>query len=156
MTKSELLVVAKLIDSIVKKQMDSSVQPLLKEIAVLKKSVNKLLVEQTNRNTITETKSNNNMGDLDILDSIFSEPTIVKKQTTTSNVLSSILAETQPLSRSELSENTVESVLDIVSNNKSEDDDPVSKVLTKLKTTNFKEKLDAMERYSNKQAGITS
>lgn len=152
MTKSEVLVFAKIVDSIVKKHVDSSVQPLLKEISVLKKSL-RILTEQAVKKSIVETKSNNNL-DFN-LDSIFSESKTTKKPNKPTDLINSILSETSPLSSSELSENTIESVLDITSNSIVDSNDPVSKVLNKLQTTNFKEKLNAMERFANKQAGIS-
>lgn len=133
MTKSDLIVIGKLVNSLVKKEID----PLLKEVKTLNSNVNKLLTES--KQDASRFKPSTPSVDHKVNN--FSQ----KQQS--NSPLFSILSEVQPFN--EETEDGTESILDTLDNVVVENNDPVSKVLHKLQTTDFRKTLEIMERASS-------
>lgn len=132
MTKSDLIVIGKLVNSLVKKEID----PLLKEIKTLNSNVNRLLTESTQ--DVGKVKP--------ITPSIQHKSNSFSQKQQNNSPLFSILAEVQPFN--EDTDGGVESILDTIDNTVIESNDPVSKVLHKLQNTDFRKTLEVMERAS--------
>ena len=133
MTKSDLIVIGKLVNSLVKKEID----PLLKEIKTLNSNVNRLLTE--NKQDVGKFKP--------LKPSVEHKPNSFSQKQQNNSPLFSILSEVQPFD--ETTEGGTESILDTLDNVVVENNDPVSKVLHKLQTTDFRKTLEIMERASS-------
>jgi len=137
MNKSDLIIIGKLVNSLVKKEIENSVTPLIKEIKTLNSNINKLLVENQERKPIV---------------SNITPPS--KQQPKTG--LYSILSDIQPFDENTLDESYTDSILDTIETVNIQNDDPVSRVLNKLQNTDFKRTLEIMERASNNSGLVTN
>lgn len=134
MTRNELVQIAKLVQIIVEREVQKSTKPLLSEI---KRLNSKISLVETNESTKPMYKSKNAIGD------IFSEIKTNEKPKS-GGYLQGIFEDITPFD--EEGEN-IESILDYKTTQGS---DPVSKVLNKLQTTDFKKTLQIMEQSANR------
>ena len=137
MTRNELVQIAKLVQIIVEREVKKSTKPLLSEIKRLnsKISVNESL---SGSKAIKSTNASK-----DIIGDIFSEIKTSEKPKT-SSYLQGIFEDITPFDDDT---DDTESILDY---KVSQGTDPVSKVLNKLQTTDFKKTLQIMEQSANR------
>lgn len=135
MSRNELVQLAKLVQIIVEREVQKSTKPLLSEIKRLHSKIS--LLNESEVKVKPVLKSNDSIQD------IFSE---IRKTDApkTSGYLQGIFEDITPFD--EEGEN-VESILDYKI---TEGTDPVSKVLNKLQTTDFKRTLKIMEQSANR------
>lgn len=135
MTRNELVHIAKLVQMIVEKEVEKNTKPLLSEIKKLNSKIS-LLSETTERKKpVLKTK--------DSIQDIFSEIKSTDKPKM-GGYLQGIFEDITPFDDES---NDTESILDYKI---SESSDPVSKVLNKLQTTDFKKTLQIMEQSANR------
>ncbi len=132
MTRDELVQIAKLIQIIVEREVQKNTKPLLSEIKRLNSKISLLNESNLPKKTITKDSINNILSDVQ-----------KNENRPKSTYLQGIFEDVTPFD--DESEQT-ESILDYKVTNAS---DPVSKVLNKLQTTDFKKTLKIMEQSAN-------
>lgn len=135
MSKNELVQLAKLVQMIVEREVQKSTKPLLSEIKRLNSKISLLTESSESSKPLLKPK--------DTIQDIFSEIQITEKPKTV-GYLQGIFEDITPFD--EDGEN-VESILDY---KVAQSADPVSKVLNKLQTTDFKKTLQIMEQSANR------
>jgi hypothetical protein len=134
MQKHELVQIAKLVQIIVEREVQKSTKPLLSEI----KRLNSKLTSLNESTQATKTISSKP----ESIQNIFSEITTSEKNKGR-GFLQGIFEDVTPFDEEE----SVDSILDYKTNTNS---DPVSKVLNKLQTTDFRKTLQIMEQSANR------
>lgn len=142
MTKNELLQIAKLLQIIVEREMQRNTKPLLSEIKRLNTKIALLTESKQNTTSISKSKPVIN----DIISEISQKESSVKPR---SNYLNGIFEDITPFDDDT---DDTDSILDY---KVQESSDPVSKILNKLQTTDFRKTLQLMEqsadRHNNSQ-----
>jgi len=136
MTRNELVQIARLVQIIVEREVQKSTKPLLSEIKRLNSKISLLSESSASSKTVINKKD-------DDLKDIFSEFKKTEKPKF-GGYLNGIFEDITPF---EDDDNNTESILDYKI---SEGSDPVSKVLNKLQTTDFKKTLQIMEQSANR------
>lgn len=137
MSRNELVQLAKLVQMIVEREVQKSTKPLLSEIKRLNSKISLLTESAQSSKPILKNK--------DSVKDIFSEIQTNSKPKV-SGFLQDIFEDVTPFD--EEGENT-ESILDYKIQ---EGSDPVSRVLNKLQTTDFKKTLQIMEQSANRHS----
>jgi hypothetical protein len=132
MTRDELVQIAKLVQAIVEREVQKNTKPLLSEIKRLNSKISVINESTGAKKGITSDSIS------DILSDVRKSESAPK-----SSYLNSIFEDITPFD--DASEET-ESILDYKLSNSN---DPVSKVINKLQTTDFKRTLQLMERSAN-------
>lgn len=135
MSRNELVQIAKLVQIIVEREVQKSTKPLLSEIKRLNSKISLLNESNTVSKPVIKTK--------DSIQDVFSEIKTTEKPKT-GGYLQGIFEDITPFD--DEGDNT-ESILDYKIPQGS---DPVSKVLNKLQTTDFKKTLQIMEQSANR------
>ena len=137
MSRNELVQIAKLVQIIVEREVQKSTKPLLSEIKRLNSKISLLTESKQAAKPILRAK--------DSIQDIFSEIKTTEKPKP-GGYLQGIFEDITPFD--EEGENT-ESILDYKIQ---EGSDPVSRVLNKLQTTDFKKTLQIMEQSANRHS----
>lgn len=138
MSRNELIQIAKLVQIIVEREVQRNTKPLLSEIKRLNSKIS--LLNESDVKTKAEFKTKDSIQD------IFSEIKTTEKPKT-GGYLQGIFEDITPFD--EEGDDT-ESILDYKI---PQGTDPVSKVLNKLQTTDFKKTLQIMEQSANRHNG---
>ncbi len=134
MQRHELVQIAKLVQIIVEREVQKSTKPLLSEIKRLNSKISVLSESHQSSKPV-----------LSVSDSVKDVISEVKRsdKPKTAGYLQGIFEDVTPFDDDE----PVESILDYKTNH---DSDPVSKVLNKLQTTDFRKTLQVMEQSANR------
>lgn len=135
MSRNELVQIAKLVQIIVEREVQKSTKPLLSEIKKLNSQIILLSESKAAKKPVSNNKN--------VIGDIFSELKTNEKPQT-GGYLQGIFEDITPFDEDE---SAAESILDYKI---SEGSDPVSKVLNKLQTTDFKKTLQIMEQSANR------
>lgn len=135
MSRNELVQIAKLVQIIVEREVQKNTKPLLSEIKRLNSKISLLNESNIPSKPVIKTK--------DSIQDIFSEIKMTEKPKT-GGYLQGIFEDITPFDEEG---DNIESILDYKTQQGS---DPVSKVLNKLQTTDFKKTLQIMEQSANR------
>jgi hypothetical protein len=138
MNRNELVQIAKLIQIVVEREIQKNTAPLLSEIKRLNTKISKLDESNLSKKQI---KSDNNS-----FDSILSE---IKPSTQKPKKLSFLQDIFEDITPFDDDSEMTESILDLKA---SQSNDPASKILNKLQTTDFRKTLKIMEESANRHS----